>query len=228
MWGKHSFSNASRQIFNYDSMDDISSDSSRGASPSSDDTNRRSLHASCSIAELSQQFDKHTLEPRRRPSYFRAPPSESYDLRSTTGRGRPASAHNHHTIRRRRESMVRRQCSAANMLRLSSLVQDLLQDGASSCDTHTHSLDDGDTLPPLQSYGGPPLRSPTSSSMSTSSCSEDGEFELHSSSQSQSKFKVGKELKPSVSGETVGRQYKDIRMRKSTRRRSATLSSRHE
>lgn len=201
----------------------ISPDSLQGASPSADNKNGRAFNASCSITELSQQFHKHTLGHQRRPSYLPSPPTDSHDLHSANGRDRPASSHSPHVVRRQRQSMVRRQCSAAKVSRLSSLVHVLLED-----DTHIAPLEDRDSLPPLQPYESAPLQSPTFSSASTSSCSEDGESELHSSSRGQPRFKVGKELKHSGSNEAMGRHYKDIRMRKSMRRKSLVVGDRHE
>jgi len=225
MWEDYSFSIASQRSIVYDSMDEsISPDSSRGASPFANDKNGRTFNASCSITELSQQFDRHTLGPQRQPSYLRSPPTDPHDL----GRDRPASAHNQSAARRQRQSMVRRQCSAANISRLSSLVQDLLEDDTWSCDTHIAPLEDCESLPPPRPDEIPPLQSPTFSSASTSSCSEDGEFELHSSSWGRPKFKVGKEMKHSSSKEAMGRQYKDIRIRKSVRRKPSVLGGRHE
>jgi len=225
MWEDFSFSIVSQRSIFYNSMDEsISPKSSRGASTFAHDKNGRSFDASCSITELSQQFDNHTLGPQRQPSYQRSLPNDPHDL----GRDRPASAHNQNSARRHRQSMVRRQCSAANISRLSSLVQDLLEDDTWSCDTHIGPLEDCDSLPRPRPDEIPPLQSPTFSSASTSSCSEDGEFELHSSSRGQPMFKIGKEVKHSSSKEAMGRQYKDIRIRKSVRRKSSILGGRHE
>lgn len=213
MWEDYSFFIASQRSIVYDSMDEsISPNSSRGASPFVNGKKGRSSKNSCSITELSQQFDKHTLGPQRQPSH-------PHDL----VRDRPASAHNQNAVRRQRQSMIRRQCSAANISRLSSLVQDLLEDDTWSCDTHIAPLEDCDSSPPPPLDEIVPLQSPTFSSASTTSCSEDGEFELHSSSRVQPKFNIGRETKHSSSKEAMGRQYRDIRIRKSVRRKSSVL-----
>lgn len=223
MWEDYSFIASQRSLV-LDSMDEsISPNSSRGASPSVNDKRGRSFNASYSIAQLSQQFDKHTLEPQQQPSHLRSPPNDLHDL----ARDRPASAHNQNAVRRRRQSMIRRQCSAASISRLSSLVQDLLEDDTLSCDTHIAPLEVCDSLPPPQPDESTPLQSPTSSSASASCCSEDGEFELYSSFRGQTKSKIDKEMKHSNSKEAVGRQYKDIRIRKSIRRKSSILSNHH-
>lgn len=230
MWDDYSFATASQRSISYDPVDDhISPSSTRGSSRFSGDMSRRSFNASRSIAQLTQQLDHHTLEPQQRPSLLRSPPSEPHSLYSTIRRDSPSSPHTHHAKRRQRESMVRRQCSAANMSRLTSLVQDLLEDESWAADNLVPSLEEGDGLSPLQPCEISPLDSPTSSCMSPSSCSEeDGDIESASSQRSQQKFKVGKELAHSSSREFMKRQYRDIRMRKSTARRSLPLHNRRD
>lgn len=224
MWEDYSFLIASQRSIVYDSMDEsISPNSSRGASPFAHGKKARSSKNSCSMTELSQQFGKHTLGSQRQPSHLRSPSNDPHNV----ARDRPAPAHNQNIVRRQRQSMIRRQCSAANISRLSSLVQDLLEDDTWSYDTHITPLEDCDSLPPPQLDEIVPLQSPTFSSASTSSYSEDGEFELHSSSRGQPKLKIGKEMKHSSSKEVMGRQYRDIRIRKSVRRKSSILGGRH-
>lgn len=203
-------------------MDDfgVSSSSSRGASASSGDTLRHAAIGPCSMTELSRQFDQHTLEPQKRASFARSPPSQSYHLHPTMGRDLSFSTNSHHASRRPRESMIRRQCSAASMSRLSSLVQDLLREEGSTYDaSHTSPSSNSDSVPPLSSHERPQLGSPTSSFASTSSCSEDSEFEPQRSLGTGTAYKVGKDLMHSTSREGVSRQFKDIRVRKASRRR---------
>ncbi len=225
MWEDYSFLIASQRSVVFDPMDEnIAPNSLREASSFLNNEQGRSSNASCFITDLSQQFDKHTLGPQRQPSHLHSPPNDPHDL----ARDRPPSTHNQNVIRRQRQSMIRRQCSAANISRLSSLVQDILEDDTWSCGTHIAPLEDCDSLPPPPPDEVAPLQSPTSSSASASSCSEDGDFELHSCSQGQPRFKVGKEMKHSSSKEAMGRQYRDIRIRKSVRRKSSVLGGRHE
>lgn len=186
-------------------MDDnsVCSNSPRGASPSSDKTLQRAANGPCSITELSQQFDQHTLEPQERASFARSPACQSYQIHPTMGRNLSCSMNNHHTTRRPRESKIRRQCSAASMARDAS---------------HISPSSDSDCLPPLSSRERPRLGSPTTSFASNSSCSEDSEFEPQRSSGIGPTYKVGKDLRHGASREGVSRQFKDIRVRKAPRR----------
>ena len=208
-------------------MDDnsVSSDSSRGASPSSDDMHRRAANSPCSITELSRQFDQHTLEPQKGASLPRAPPCQSYHLHHTQGRDLLCFMCNHHTTRGPRESMIRRQYSAASISRLSPLVQDLLGDEGSTHDTsYISPLSDSDSAPPLSSHKRPRLASPTISLASNSSCSEDREFDPERSSETGPTYSAGKDLRHSTSREGFSRQFKNIRVRKASRRRCPTLA----
>ena len=219
MWRDFSFSVASPCNVHYDSIEDsVSPTSSRGALPFLDDMNGLSFDASCSIMELSERLGSYTLEPRRRPSPPRSPSPGAYHLHHTARQGGLASPHNRYSIRRQRELLVRRQCSAASMARLSSLVQGAIEN--ETWDRHDRasaSINGRDTL----AFGkNPTLKSPTPSSPSTASSSEDGEFESYGTLRPQPRFKVGKEGKLRSSIDVIGRQYKDIRMRKSRRRES--------
>ena len=223
-----SYLNVPYRSRNYATMQDniTTSDSSRGASPFSNDMHRDGVNASCSITELSQQFDQHTLEPRRPASYARSPSSQSHHLHSTLGREPCSSVSKHHAPRRPRECMIRRQCSAASMSRLSSLVHDLLRDGSTAHNTaHVSPLSDTDSVSPLSSHGRPRLGSPTTSFASNSSCSEDGEFEPQRSSWIGPAYKLDKHPRRGDPREAGGRQFKDIRVRKASRRKCPTLAS---
>ena len=227
MWEDFSFPVAPQSSVHHDSVEDsISPTSSRGALPFLDDMNAVSFDASCSIMELSEQLGNYTLEPRRRPSPPCSPSPGAYHLHHTARQDGLASPHNHYSIRRQRELLVRRQCSAASMSRLSLLVQGAIENETWNChDRASASIDGRDTL----AFGkNSILESPTPSSASTASSSEDGEFESYSTSRPQPRFKVGKEAKHRSSTDVIGRQYKDIRMRKSRKRRELLLGGRRD
>ena len=222
-----SFSVASQGNLHYDSIEEsISPTSSRGALPFLDDKNGDSFDASCSIMELSEQLRNHKLEPRRRPSPPRPPSPGAYYLHHTARQDLLTPPHNHYSLRRQRELLVRRQCSAVSMSRMSSLVQGAIEDETWKChDRPPASIDGRDTL----AFGkNPTLKSPTPGSSSTAPSSEDGEFESYSTSRPQPRFKVGKEVKHRSSTDVIGRQYKDIRMRKSKKRTESVLGSQHD
>ena len=226
MWEEYSFSNASQRSANVDYIDDnISPFSSGAVSPLSDGTCLRSFITPCSLTELALQLERQTLQSQQPPSLLCSPRSRPDDLRSGTRRERLASPPYHHDKRRQREAMIRRQCSAANMSRLSSLVQDLLEDQSWSSDTRIPTYE-GSTasLPGLGETVS--LDSPTSSCMSPSTCSENGEVESRSSFLVQPKYKVGKEPKFSSSRKSKSRHYKAIRMRKAAGRVSTMSCSR--
>lgn len=208
----------------YESMNDcISPASPRGTPLLPDDSFQRSLDSCCSITDLSQQFDRHTLEPPSRVSITQPPPPQNHDQHTTMGRER-SSTNNHHTLRRQRDFMMRRQCSAANMSRLSSLVQDILRDQDLSEKTNHLKSEHDDPIPSLNCSDQLPVQSPTASLASPSSSSEDSELDSPRSSWNTSKYRIGKDLKHSESREGV-RQYKEIRIRKTVKRRTSTLSS---
>ena len=225
MWEGFSFSVASRSNVHYDSIEDsVSPTSSRGTLPFLDDMNGVSFDASCSIMELSEQLGNYTLEPQRRPSPPRSSASGTYHVHHTPRQDLLASPHNHYSIRRQRELLIRRQCTAASMSRLSSLIQGAIENETWNChDRASASIDGRDKLP----FGKSPIvESPKPSFPSTSSSSEDGEFESYSISRLKPRFKVGKETKHGSSIDVIGRQYKDIRIRKSRKRRESLLGGR--
>lgn len=213
MWEDYSFAEASQRGVCYDFTDDSSSpDSSRGASPLSDDASRRSPYASYSITELSHQFGSQTLQSRRKPPNLRSPPSHPSHLHSSIAKDRSPTAHSHRAIRRKREALIHRQCSATNMAKLSSLVQDLVEDPAWNNDDQMSSVKGGNLRSTLQPSDAP-LLSPTSSVMSTSSSSEDSDLDFRISARGQPQLLVSKELKHSSSRDIVGRMHKDVRLR---------------
>ena len=207
----------------HDVMDDAISPS-HGALPLSTDSIERGLIRSCSLSELALQFNQHSLEPRRQISSTQSPAVQAHDVYRPAD-SEPVSSTTHPILRRQREFLIRRQNSAANISRISAMVQDILRDEYPSLATDFPLEVDNGSSPSLRSNELSPLQSPTASSASAASSSEDGEVESRRTSFSGPKYRVGKDLRHSESREGV-RQYKEIRVRKAIRKRTSTLSNR--
>lgn len=188
------------------------SESSRGASPFSDD---ESLSAPCSITELSQHFQIQSLQaqPPSFPAQSMNFPPQSFSPLSQ--RERLTTTAHFNQRRKQRQILTRRQCFSANLPRLSSLAQDLATFGYDA--SPTPPSDTNDSLPPLQIHEQPAsgLDHITTTSVSTPD-SECCTSESQTPTASRPQFKVGKRLAHSISKESLARQrlvYKDVRIR---------------
>ncbi|KAG6991232.1 hypothetical protein G7Y79_00054g088610 [Physcia stellaris] len=216
MWEDYSFPIAAhRSSTDQDSSVTVESpsESSRGASPFSDD---ESIPAPCSITELSQHFQLQSLQAQL-PSF----PPQSMDfppqyLSPLSQRERLTTTAHFNQRRKQRQTLTRRQCFSANLPRLSSLAQDLATLGYDASPTPlspTPLSDISDSLPPLQIHEQPASGVdyiPTTSVTTADSdcCTE----ESQTPTASRPQFKVGKRLARSISKESLARQrlvYKD-------------------
>lgn len=197
------------------------SDSSPGASPLSDDD----LTAPWSITELSQHFQLHSLQAHPLSFPTRSGNNPLQSLHPLSQHERLTTTAHFNQRRKQRQTLTRRQCSSANLSRLSSLAQDLATLG---CDASSTPLSDTNgSLPPLQIHQRP--ASVSSYNKTTSLSNSDSEYctsEPQTPTTSRPQFKVGKCLTHSVSKESLARQrlvYKDVRIR--TKRQPSLAAS---
>ena len=213
-----------------------STDTSRGASPTHEVS---SQYPSASIYELSQQFDRQSLGPRRQTTAFEKAPSQLHladpprSRASTTGSGSATQRGHNLTYQQRQRGAPRRKHSSAHLDRMESIVHEMLRE---SDGTHHEQP----WSPMCSDYSTP---SPTCSSSNSSSFS-------HVSSSStlagvqiseertaaalpapslrkvESKYKIAKEIRSMASRDALssggeemrGLVRKEIRLRKSGRR----------
>ena len=127
MFDDFSFSSSRRQSYYYSSStmtDNISPTSSR--SPSPPPRSRPPTHIS--VAELSEQLNSHTIEPRKSPRYRES----SSSLRSSSKQ--PSSPRTHSNgVRQHRHRLTRRQCSSSHLHQMAALAEQLLQQRDPSC-----------------------------------------------------------------------------------------------
>ncbi|MCJ1476397.1 hypothetical protein MMC13_005063 [Lambiella insularis] len=101
------------------------------ATPSDDllvDEGYCSSETNASIAELSRDFDRQSLEPSRLETSV----SCSHTFTPTAHPRRPSLSRNHlSSVRQQRQLATRRQCSTENLARISHLVERMLHDGDS-------------------------------------------------------------------------------------------------
>jgi len=236
MFEDFSFASATRQRAFYDplpTMDDsVSPSSSRESTPCYDNGYNFSggrYSMSNSIAELSRDFDQHTLTPRtRRPS------------KSRDGSTPPARERNQHLqspnsffnrVCRRRQSINRLQCSSTHLSRISALVENMVQTGQPLYDsTHPNAMLDDSTSPSLSPGEAPPNTTsyfgftPLPHYSVTSGPGLAQHFVRHSQSR-----RTDKELRHSASRDgSVTMVKKKIRMRKSSKGLGKGLGKRCE
>ena len=225
MFEDFSFASASRQRAFYDpfpTMDDgVSPSSSRDSTPcfvNGYNGSGRRYSISDSIAELSREFDQHTLTPRsRRPSVSRD---------GSTPRARehyqhlqaPSSFSNRACGRR--QSINRLQCSSTHLSRISALVENVVQTGQPLYDsTHPNAMLDDSTSPSLSPDEDPPSMTDSYfgfTPLASSSTSGGSGLAQHSLQYSQS-HRIDKELRHSASRGEVTLVKKKIRVRKSSK-----------
>lgn len=225
MFEDFSFACASRQhafYHPYPMDDSVSPTSSRESTPCYDkDFNgspERGYPISTSIAELSYHFDQHTLT--QRPSVC---------VEGSTPRARelnsPHRSPNSFSNRvcRRRQSLNRLQCSPDHLSRISALVEEMVHAGQPLYEhTHPAALLDDTTSPSLSPDEVPPMASyfdsPSSRPSSSYSANGDPRLPQRSLQYSQS-YRIGKDLRHSVSREGIGKPMvmKKIRMRRSSK-----------
>ena len=215
MWEDYSFPIAPQcRSTDHDSSVTIESpsDSSRGASPFSDD---ESPSAPCSITELSQHFQLQSLQAQPLSSPTQSMNIPPQHLPPLSQRERLMTTAHFNQRRRQRQALTRRQCFSANLPRLSSLAQDSATYGYDA--SSIPLLDTNDPLPPLQIHEQP--ASGLDRITTTLVSIPDSEYctpESRTPTASRPQFKVGKRLAHSVSKESLARQrlvYKDVRIR---------------
>ena len=207
-------------FYNHFVMDDsVSPTSSRESTPCYDSgysNSARRISTSTSIAELSQHFDRHSLQPRR-PSI----PSEGPLLRSRESNINLQSSNSFsNRVCRRRQSINRLQCSAAHLSRISALVEDMVQTNQPLYEpSHVSSMFNGSTSPSLSPDEVPPSTSSYFNLNSIPSVSSGGgDSEPLQHFPRQNSYKIDKDLRHSASRDGMGTQkvLKKIRVRKSS------------
>ena len=223
-----------------------SASTSRGASPTTDEPFSPTLSASASVSELSQQFDRQSLHPRRQTTSFERALSHLHDLdpshlsarnrarttplNSTMQRNDSAHRQHHHA----HGHTPRRKHSSARLQHVQRLVHQMLQ-----------NQDDEDALPSLhwssptscdESIPSPTFSSdssfspiPSSSNLAGMHITEHGEASQRphpapALRKVDSRYKVAKELRIPADTEMLGNEdmrglvRKEIRLRKMGRR----------
>ena len=226
MWEGYSFVNApqcSLVSSDYSAMDDnTSSESSRGVSPfSDDDLKDQSVPTTCSILELSEQLQLHSLQPQPTTVFPREPPAAiQRSVPTYTRRMRSASPNNFNQKRQHRQALVRGQCSSANLSRLMALAQGI---ETSSYDASEDPLlHDTEPSPPHHIHTSPPFAQPT---LTTPHISDECEPHNQGLTAGPLEHKAGKGPRPYISGDALAGQtlvHKDIRLR--TKWRPSTSS----
>jgi len=205
--------------------DDISPTSSNTSTPccdpASNDASRR-FSTSTSISELSQQFNHHTISSRK-PSISRDIPT----IRLNAQNQSYPSPIQPRLVSSRRQSLVRRQYSAAHLSRIASMVSHVSDSAygspasaTPSDSTASPSLSSDEASPPAFSYFKIVPRPSVSSTLDASTLNTS-----HTRPRTDS-YKISKELRHSISRDTLGAQekvMKPIRMRRRARESSGTL-----
>lgn len=227
MWEDYSFASASgRDISDCDSsLVNLSSSSAsfRRAWPfSDDDHSTSSSDITGSIAELSRHFQVHSLHSRHRFISTTSQPPPLQNLPLIPRREGFVTTNPYDQRRRLRQTLIRRQCSPANLSRLSALVQNV---NRSHNDTYVVATPkDRGCIPPLQVHQiNPSSLDHISPTLTSSGSSEDYELESQIFTASRPRYKVGKSLTHDLSKKGLARQrlvHKDVRLR--TKRRSTT------
>ena len=167
------------------------------------------------MVELSHHFEQSTLENRRHdPSFHSQPPTFERDESSASTDYFSLSPNSLAHERRRRQAMVRSQCTPAHLLRIRALVKQMVDDGVNCSATHPTSLCE-DSVSPLVSptiVVSPPPSTP---------CSEDDEPCVFQPTKRQQTFRVSKDRNHTSTVETTGKHspvWKDIRKRRKPNR----------
>lgn len=202
---------------------------------SDDGTNSSSSTSAESMSELCCQLDRQSLRPSRQnimEEYFLA--SRVRKLHTPVHSNRmPTSFNYSHPVLQQRHPLTRRQPNFAQLNKIHILVEDLLSDDHPNI-TSSGSSKSANTISPLPTD----MISPSTACMmtsATSSMSSTSEADESDSSRDQSwrylHHKVSKDLRHSVSRETMGKPnavLKSIRVRKGfLKRRSQEAASHH-
>lgn len=113
--------------------------------------------ASQSILDLSREFKRYSLQPSRQNLFDDRPPSRVSSFYLPMHSNRNPTSFNSSQAVFQRQSMARRQCNPAHLLKIHSLVEGLASDGRprskySGSTTTTSESPLEDTLPDLPSY----------------------------------------------------------------------------
>ena len=186
-------------------MDDpVSPLSIRERTPSTGESSLPACSAEVTMAELSNRFHHHTIEPRPYSYYSDAHQSHrsQYNVSKPQKLGSPS--HNQQFLRRRRQSASRLQCSPACLEQIATLVEDIMKDRDSytaqphrspSCiSSQSYEDEHIENYPTLPRWPSLPTLSSTSTITPSSPLSEDFEPDLNSSSpRCRQAFKICKE-----------------------------------
>ena len=195
------------------------SDFSGAASPlSEEDPIERS---SCSITNLSQQFQLHSLETRAQPVYPHSPPPIASSHIALSLRDSTTDTNQFDRRRQQRQYFVRRQCSSKDLARLAALIENT--ETSDQCPSNI-GPQDGDGLPPIQIHS----KTTPSSDQEPPTDPKAYDLDLRKYTNNGNQTKIGKQLAHRISREGLARQrlvHRDVRLR--TRRQSTTSSRKY-
>ena len=201
----------------------VSPTSSRDTSPSFEEGYTRRSSASSTIDELSQYFDRHNLEPRRPDGYSDAMPSRPRNADPGYAQHNRNSSKDASHLWQQRQALARRQCASDHSLKPSTVHGGRLSDSnpyyppshlsSQLSDPAQSQWRDGASQVPLP-FAPLPLFPPYS---------EDSESDPAHVLRAHHSYKIGKELRHSVSRDAIPKQrvvLKKIRRRKSSLRKA--------
>ncbi len=228
MFGDFSFNPSSKgqSSHNTSSMESsVSPTSSRDTSPSFEEDYTRRSSASSTIDELSQHFDRHNLEPRRPDGYLDATPSRprNVDPASYVQHKLNSSTNASH-LWQQRQALARRQCASDHPSKPSTIHEGRLSDNKPYYPLSHRSPQHGNPSQSQWRDGALQAPSPFAPLPLSPPYSEDSESNRAHVLRAQHSYKLGRELRHSVSRDAIPKQrvvLKKIRRRKSSLRRAA-------